>query len=505
MILDGWGFSTECAGNAIFQAHPVHFNRLQKQYPYTLLKCSGTEVGLPPGQMGNSEVGHLNIGAGRIVYQEISRITRAIEDGEFFQNPCFLEAIKRAQSNQGAVHLMGLLSDGGVHSHINHLWALLELCHRQQVKVFVHCFLDGRDVPPQSALTYIRALQDKMEALGTGKIATVMGRYFAMDRDHRWERIEKAYRALVQGQGIKTADAVAGVMESYAGSVSDEFIEPMVMVDGAGKPLGTIGSKDSIIFYNFRADRARQISQVFLDHNFNVFERQLRPDVYFVGMTQYDINLASHTAFEPQALNNTLGEVLAAAGKKQLRIAETEKYAHVTFFFNGGVEEPSPNEDRILVPSPQVKTYDLQPEMSAPEVTRQVLEALDRDYYDMIIMNYANADMVGHTGMLEAAVKAVTAVDQEMIRVVEKVKAKGGLIIITSDHGNCEKMLDPETGKPHTAHTDEKVPFILVSYKEQGKPLREGGALQDIAPTLLSLMKIAIPSEMTGKSLLEHI
>lgn len=501
MILDGWGLSSDCKDNAISLAHPENFNRLADKYPFTSLKCSGLDVGLPRGLMGNSEVGHLNIGAGRIVFQEITRITSAIEDGSFFNNPEFNAAIDYALKNQGALHLMGLLSNGGVHSHLEHLYALLKLCRQRGVQeVYVHAFLDGRDVSPKSAGDFVVAVEKKMLELGTGKIASLSGRYYAMDRDNHWDRIEKAYNALVMGEGVKAPNAFAAIENSYEARVSDEFVEPIVIIDTKGKPQGLIKDGDGVIFFNFRADRAREITRAFVDSGLDKFERRMRPQVYYVCMTQYDATIDVPVAFMPQNLNNTLGEVLADNGLRQLRIAETEKYAHVTFFFNGGVEEPNPGEDRILIPSPDVPTYNLQPEMSAREVTAKVIEQIKKDYYDVIIINYANPDMVGHTGILEAAVEAVKVVDQCLGQVVETVLDKGGCVLITADHGNCEKMCSPE-GTPHTAHTTDEVPFILVADEFINRPLREDGALRDIAPTMLDLLGIPIPEEMTGKKL----
>lgn len=502
MILDGWGTRAACSDNAITLANPINFYHLKTAYPSTLLECSGIAVGLPRGQMGNSEVGHLNMGAGRVVYQEITRISQAIEDGSFFKNEELLKAMQAARQHNGAVHLMGLVSDGGVHSELSHVYALLDLCKLQGVEqVFVHAFLDGRDVAPQSALGYINKLENRMREINLGRIASLGGRFYGMDRDNRWERIEKAYNAMVLGEGLKAATAQAAVQSSYEARITDEFMEPVVIVDEQGQSIGNIENGDSVIFFNFRADRARQISHALTDPEMDKFQRRYLPLVHYVCMTQYDLHLNAPVAFPPQNLDNTLGEVLAAAGLKQLRIAETEKYAHVTFFFNGGVEEASSGEDRILIPSPKVATYNLQPEMSAVEITDRVLKEIDRDKYDVIIMNYANPDMVGHTGILEAAVKAVAVVDQCLIRVVEKVREKNGTVLLTADHGNCEKMQDVENGCPFTAHTTEKVPFILVNDSYQGKQLKQG-FLRDIAPTMLELISLPIPAEMTGSSLL---
>lgn len=504
MILDGWGCREACPDNAISRANPEHFLALQKIYPHTFLECSGNEVGLPRGQMGNSEVGHLNIGAGRIVYQEITRISQAIEDGSFFRNEEFMAALDFAREHQGKVHIMGLLSDGGVHSELSHLLALLQLCRdRRMEQVFIHGFLDGRDVAPQSAMDYINLLELKMQEIGVGKIATLGGRYYGMDRDNRWERIEPAYNAIVMGEGPKAASAQAAVTASYEARVTDEFMEPVVLIDSKGQPVATIEDGDAVIFFNFRADRARQISHALVDPEMVKFNRRVWPKVHFVCMTQYDIDLDAPVAFMPQNLDNTLGEVLSRQGIKQLRIAETEKYAHLTFFFNGGVEEANPGEDRILIPSPKVATYNLQPAMSAREITERTLAEIDRNYYDVIIMNYANADMVGHTGVLEAAVEAIKVLDECLQRVVDLVTRKGGVVIMTADHGNAETMVCPDTGCPLTAHTTNKVPFILVSEEYQGRSLQEHGSLRDIAPTMLSLLGIAIPDEMTGTSLIK--
>ncbi len=503
MILDGWGNRDDCTDNAISRAHPANFLALSKKYPHTELKCSGLEVGLPAGLMGNSEVGHLNMGAGRIVYQEITRISQAIADESFFTVNELVDAVAKARHHGGAVHLMGLVSEGGVHSTMEHIYALLELCRREgHSKVYVHAFLDGRDVAPKSALIFIQQLEDKMKAIGLGRIATLQGRFYAMDRDNRWDRIERGYNAMVLGIGAKAPNTQAAIEQSYEMRVTDEFVEPAVIVDQAGQPLATVNDGDSVIFFNFRADRARQISRAFVDKEMDHFNRAFWPQVNYVCMTQYDASIDAPVAFKPQNLDNTLGEILAANGLKQLRIAETEKYAHVTFFFNGGVEEPNPGEDRVLIPSPKVATYNLKPEMSAFEVTERVIEEIKRSYYDVIIMNYANPDMVGHTGILEAAIQAVQTVDKCLREVVEAVLQQGGSLIITADHGNCERMVDPVSGAPFTAHTTDKVPFILVNPEYSQCRLRDDGALCDIAPTLLDILKIPAPPEMTGQSLI---
>jgi len=507
IILDGWGCSLQERGNSIFLAKTPNFKHLQETYPHTTLAASGEEVGLPFGQMGNSEVGHLNIGAGRVVYQDITRISKAIRTGEFFTNPVLVEAMKKAQEGKASLHLFGLVSDGGVHSHLTHLYALLEMARRYGLPgVFIHAFLDGRDVPPASAKEYIQEVEKKCRELNAGKIATLMGRYYAMDRDKRWERVEKAFNAIVYGEGEKATLAQAAVERSYENGVTDEFLVPTVIIDGDGNPVGRVAPGDVIIFYNFRADRAREITRAFTDRDFTGFRRREGyPGVNFVCMTQYDVTIDAPVAFPPQSLKNTLGEVLAGRGLKQLRIAETEKYAHVTFFFNGGVEAPNPGEDRILIPSPKVATYDLKPEMSAYEVTDRVLEEIAGDKYDVIILNYANPDMVGHTGILGAAVKAVAVVDECLGRVVNAILDKGGVALVTADHGNAEQMLEENGKEAHTAHTTNAVPFILVGEKYRGSSLRSGGALEDIAPTILDIMGIPQPPEMTGSSLLAPV
>ncbi|XWX64161.1 2-3-bisphosphoglycerate-independent phosphoglycerate mutase [Desulfitobacterium sp. AusDCA] len=504
MILDGWGYSLSEKGNAIAHAHTPNFDRLWETYPHTLLGASGEAVGLPAGQMGNSEVGHLNIGAGRVVYQELTRIFKAIKNGEFQKNSVLKQAMDRVKSGPGALHLIGLVSNGGVHSHIEHLFALLEMAKTLGVQnVYVHAVLDGRDVLPQSAKEYLSSLQEKMDDLKIGKIATVTGRYYLMDRDKRWERVEKAYKALVQGEGIKAPNPFAAVEQSYDMRVNDEFVVPTVIIDKDGQPLGKIQEGDSVIFFNFRSDRARQISHALVDKEFTGFERQEQPNIHYVCLTEYDATLNVPVAFPPQNLENTLGELLAQNQIKQLRIAETEKYAHVTFFFNGGVEDPCPGEDRCLIPSPKVATYNLKPEMSAPEVTQELLQRIQSDAYKVIILNFANTDMVGHTGEFEATITAIEAVDQGIGQIIPAILERKGAVIITADHGNAESKIDLSTGKPLTAHTTNPVPFILVDDALKRSKLREGGALCDVAPTLLELLKIPKPSEMTGKSLLE--
>lgn len=503
LILDGWGISQNKEGNAVAQANTPYYDSLISTYPNTLLKASGEDVGLPEGQMGNSEVGHLNIGAGRIVYQDFTRISKSIREGEFFQNEALLQAMNSARDKGTALHLIGLLSDGGVHSHITHLYALLEMAKQCGLqRVFIHALLDGRDVPPANARDYIGALGNKFKELGIGAIATVMGRYYAMDRDKRWDRVEKAYKAMTLGEGIKATLAEGAVARSYEEGDTDEFVLPTVISKPTGEPVAVIKDGDSVIFYNFRPDRAREITRAFVDEEFNGFQRQPGfPKVHYVCMTQYDKTIDAPVAFGPQTLVNTLGEYLGKQGLKQLRIAETEKYAHVTFFFNGGVEPPNEGEDRILIPSPKVATYDLKPEMSAYEVTDAALKAIEADKFDIIIQNFANPDMVGHTGVMEAAVKAVEAIDDCLARIVEKVKSKNGIVLITADHGNAEQMVDPGDGQPFTAHTTNPVPFIYIDDRNKNAGLLEG-RLEDIAPTMLKLLLLPIPAEMTGKPLI---
>ena len=502
MILDGYGLNEKEQANAVFEAKTPVMDKLMAECPFVKGYASGLAVGLPDGQMGNSEVGHLNMGAGRIVYQELTRITKEIQDGDFFKNEGLLAAMKNAKENDSAIHFMGLLSDGGVHSHNTHLYGLLEMAKREGLKkVYVHCFLDGRDTPPASGKSYIEALQAKMEEIGVGEIGVVSGRYYAMDRDNRWDRVEMAYKALTAGEGVKGTDAAAAVQESYDNEKTDEFVLPTVM-EKDGKPVTVIADKDSVVFFNFRPDRAREITRAFCDDEFAGFAREKRLDLTFVCFTDYDDTIQNKlVAFHKVQLKNTFGEYLAANGKTQARIAETEKYAHVTFFFNGGVEEPNEGEDRILVKSPKVATYDLQPEMSAYGVSDKLVEAIKSDKYDVIIINYANPDMVGHTGVQEAAVKAVEAVDECVGRAVEALKEVDGQMFICADHGNAEQLLDYETGAPFTAHTTNAVPFILVN-ADPAYSLREGGCLADIAPTLIELMGLEQPKEMSGKSLL---
>ena len=496
MILDGFGIAPK-EGNAIAAANKPNLDRLFQNYPLTKIGASGMDVGLPDGQMGNSEVGHTNIGAGRIVYQELTRITKAAKDGELAKNEALLNAVNNAKKHGAALHFIGLLSDGGVHSHIAHLYALLEMAKAAGLeKVYVHALLDGRDVPPSSGKDFVAGCEAKMSEIGVGKIATVMGRYYAMDRDNRWERVEKAYAAMVYGEGVQAASAVQAVADSYAAEVTDEFVVPTVVDKG-----GMIGANDSVVFFNFRPDRAREITRTFVDPDFTGFERKkgFFPLTY-VCMTQYDATMPNvQVAFKPQSLANTFGEYISEHGLTQLRIAETEKYAHVTFFFNGGVEKQYPGEDRILVKSPKVATYDLQPEMSAYEVTDKLLAAIAEDRYDVIILNYANCDMVGHTGIFDAAKAAVEAVDKCVGRVTDAILAKGGVALITADHGNADHMFD-EDGAPFTAHTTNPVPFCVVGYPCK---LREGGRLADIAPTMLKILGLPQPQEMDGRSIIE--
>lgn len=502
IILDGWGLGRKKNGNAIYQAHIPFYHYLLEKFPLARLKASGEEVGLPKGQMGNSEVGHLNIGAGRIVCQELPRIDKAIEDGSFFENDKFLAAIAYAKANHSALHLLGLLSGGGVHSHSRHLFALLALAKRENMdKVFVHIVLDGRDVAPTSARENLLELENIMSELGVGKVATISGRYYTMDRDKRWERVALAYHAMVNGTGGAAAVAMHALESAYEREETDEFVRPTVILGQDGEPVAAIKAKDAVIFFNFRPDRARQITRALSDPDFSGFDRgENHPYPYFVGMTQYDEKINVPVAFLPDHPSGTLGEILAKAGLTQLRIAETEKYAHVTFFFSGGEEKCFPGEERILIPSPKIPTYNLQPEMSAPQVTRRVVEEISKDRFDIIVLNYANADMVGHTGVLEAAVKAVEAVDACLRDVVTAVLEKGGIAIVTSDHGNAEQMTVGRNNLSFTAHTPNPVPFILASYPLQ--KLRKSGILADVAPTVLELLGLAKPPEMTGTSLL---
>ena len=503
MILDGFGLNDNHKANAVYEASTPNIDSLMKEYPFVRGNASGLAVGLPDGQMGNSEVGHLNMGAGRIVYQELTRITKEIEDGDFFKNEALLAGMKNVKENGSALHLYGLLSDGGVHSHNTHLYGLLELAKRNGLeKVYVHCFLDGRDTPPASGKEYAEALEAEMAKIGVGKIASVAGRYYAMDRDNNYDRVQKAYIALTKGEGLTAESGPAGIQASYDRGETDEFVKPTVVLEN-GAPVATIKDGDSVIFFNFRPDRAREITRAFCDDDFKGFERGKRPDLTYVCFSDYDPTIPNkEVAFEKIAVTNTFGEWLAANGMKQARIAETEKYAHVTFFFNGGVEKPNEGEDRILVNSPkEVATYDLKPEMSAYEVCDRLCEAITGGKYDVVIINFANPDMVGHTGVEAAAIKAVEAVDSCVGRAVEAVRSVDGVLFICADHGNAEQLVDYKTGEPFTAHTTNQVPFILVGYDEK-YTLREGGCLADIVPTLIQIMGREQPAEMTGKSLL---
>ena len=503
MILDGYGLNERKDHNAVAEAKTPVMDGLMKTCPFVKGNASGMAVGLPEGQMGNSEVGHLNMGAGRIVYQELTRITKEIQDGTFFENPALMDAVNNCKKNGSSLHLYGLVSDGGVHSHNTHIYGLLELAKRNGLeKVYVHCFLDGRDTPPASGKGYVEQLEEKMKEIGVGKVASVMGRYYAMDRDNNYDRVEYAYKALTKGEGLTAESASAGIQASYDRQETDEFVKPTVVLEN-GAPVATISDGDSVIFFNFRPDRAREITRAFCDDDFAGFEREKRLDLVYVCFTEYDPTIPNkEVAFHKVEVTNTFGEWLAANGMKQARIAETEKYAHVTFFFNGGVEEPNEGEDRILVNSPKdVPTYDLKPQMSAYEVCDRLVEAIGSGKYDVIIINFANPDMVGHTGVEGAAIRAVEAVDECVGRAVKAVRDADGVLFICADHGNAEQLVDYETGAPFTAHTTNPVPFILVNYDE-GYGLREGGCLADIVPTLIQIMGKEQPAEMTGQSLL---
>ena len=502
MILDGYGLSDSVKGNAIAQAKTPVMDKLMAECPFVKGNASGLAVGLPDGQMGNSEVGHLNMGAGRIVYQDLTKITKSIQEGDFFENKALLDACANAKKHDSALHMFGLVSDGGVHSHNTHIYGLLELAKRQGLeKVYVHCFLDGRDTPPESGKEYVEALEAEMKKIGVGEIATVSGRYYAMDRDNRWDRVEKAYLALTKGEGETTESAPAGIQASYENGVTDEFVLPTVVTkDGA--PVATIKDGDSVVFFNFRPDRAREMTRVFCADDFDGFDRGERVKTEFVCFTEYDVTIPNKkVAFVKEEITNTFGEYLAKNHMTQARIAETEKYAHVTFFFNGGVEEPNEGETRILVKSPKVATYDLKPEMSAYEVCVKLTGAIRSGDYDVIVINFANPDMVGHTGVEAAAIQAIEAVDECVGKAVDAVKETDGVMFICADHGNAEKLIDEETGEPFTAHTTNPVPFILFN-ADPAYSLREGGCLADIAPTLLELMGMEQPKEMSGTSLL---
>ena len=501
--MDGYGIAPYGPDDAISPETSPRVIAMQGKYPSTRLKASGLAVGLPEGQMGNSEVGHLNIGAGRVIYQELTRITKAIEDGDFFTNPALVKAMDDAKRDGKKLHVMGLVSDGGVHSHITHLFALVEMAKRRGLdNVYIHCFMDGRDTPPESGKGYIEQLQAHLDKLGFGKIATISGRFYAMDRDNIWDRVQKAYEALVDGKGIEESDPIEAMQNSYDKGVTDEFVIPTVLTDG-GKPVATVDEGDSVVFFNFRPDRARQITRSFIYPDFASFPRTkgfLAP--HFVSFTQYDVtfNDALDVAFRPESYTNTLGEYLAKQGIKQFRIAETQKYAHVTFFFNGGVEAPNEGEDRILIPSPKIATFDMKPEMSAYEVADRAVEEIKSGKYGVMILNFANCDMVGHTGVMEAAKKAVEVTDECVQKVVDAILSVGGQAFVTADHGNCDHMFDAD-GTPFTAHTTNPVPFIAIGV-DGVKALADGGRLCDIAPTMLDAMGLAIPSEMTGHSLL---
>lgn len=501
LILDGWGIGKDYIGNAITNADTKNYDELMSKYPYTELNASGLEVGLPEGQMGNSEVGHLNIGAGRVIYQELTRITKSIKDGDFFEKEEFLDAMENCKENDSDLHLMGLLSDGGVHSHIEHLYALLELAKQQGLKnVYVHCFLDGRDTQPQGGGKYLKQLEDKMLEIGVGKIATIMGRYYSLDRDKRWDRVEKAYNALVIGEGEHALNSEECIEKAYPQKITDEFIPPTVIVDDK-EPIAKIKDKDSVIFFNFRPDRAREITRAIVDYDFHGFVRREIVRPYFVCMTTYDSNIENvKVTFKPQKYKNTLSEYLSNCGKSQLRIAETEKYAHVTFFFNGGEEAPNKGEERVLIASPKVATYDLEPSMSAVDIKNEVIERIKSDEYDVLILNFANPDMVGHTGELGPTIKGVETVDECLGEVVREILHIGGKAIITADHGNAERMIDEETGEKVTAHTTNKVPCIVVG---AGDLKLKSGKLADVAPTLLDMMNLDVPEEMEGESLIE--
>lgn len=503
IIMDGFGIGEPKESNAVYISGTPFINRLMQEYPTTQIGASGMDVGLPDGQMGNSEVGHLNIGAGRVVYQEYTRITKSINDGDFFNNTEFVNAIRSARNKETALHLMGLVSDGGVHSHNTHLYALLELAKREGIeKVYIHAFLDGRDVSPTSGIDFIKELEDKIKEIGVGKIATVTGRFYAMDRDNIWDRVEKAYKMMTIGEGLKYCSAEKAVSDSYHRGITDEFVMPSVIVED-DNPVGLIDKGDSIIFFNFRPDRARQLTRSFIYGDFDSFNRPtgwLEP--VFVSFTQYDETFTGlGVAYKPSSMDNTFGEYISRLGYRQFRIAETQKYAHVTFFFNGGVEKANAEEDRILIPSPKIATFDMKPEMSAVEVTDKAIEVIKSGEYDVMILNYANCDMVGHTGVMEAAVRAVNTVDKCLERVIGAIRSIGGMAIVTADHGNADEMM-AEDGSPFTAHTINPVPFILVDDERRGVALKKGGILADITPTLLDVMEEDKPVEMTGESLI---
>lgn len=502
IIIDGWGYSPRSEGNAIAQAATPYYDELCENYPQTLLEASGTRVGLPAGVMGNSEVGHLNIGAGRVIRMDVSRVDHDIATGEFFQNEVLLAAIDGVKKRGKTLHLMGLLSDGQVHSSQEHLYALLRLAKQRGVEhVFIHCFLDGRDTPPSSAAHYIEALQKKIEEIGCGQIASLIGRYYAMDRDKRWERTERAYELLVKGKGERASDPVAAILRSYERGITDEFIEPTVILNASGEPVATIQEGDAVIFFNFRPDRARQLTRALAIPDFQEFDVSGRPRIEFVCFTVYDRSFPLPVAFPPRDHKNVLAEVWEKICIRNYRLAETEKYAHVTYFFNGGVEKEHGCERRLLVPSPKISTYDLQPEMSAFKVTDRILHGIQEQETDVFIVNFANPDMVGHTGKLDKTIEACHYVDTCLGWITKGIRQVGGITIITADHGNAEQMIDPQSGGPHTAHTTNPVPFHLIDEASRGLKLRQGGALEDVAPTLLGLLDNEKPEEMTGRDL----
>jgi 2,3-bisphosphoglycerate-independent phosphoglycerate mutase len=504
IIIDGWGYSPVREGNAIALADTPYYDQLLNDYPHTLLEASGTRVGLPPGIMGNSEVGHLNIGSGRVIRMDVSRVDYEISTGEFFKNPVLVAAMEEAKRNGKALHLQGLVSDGQVHSSLGHLYALLRMAHSRGLdRVFIHCFLDGRDTPPASAVDYIAQLQKQIDEIGCGKIASVVGRYYAMDRDKRWERTQRAYDLLVNGVGQRSVAAIDAIKQSYARGITDEFVEPITIVSAAAEPIATIGDADAVIFFNFRPDRARQLTRALAVPGFSEFPYAHRPQIKFVCFTLYDRTFGLPIAFGPHDHNNVLAQVWGGQTVNNFRLAETEKYAHVTYFFNGGVEKEYPCERRLLVPSPKIATYDLQPEMSAFKVTKELLTAIEANETNIFVVNFANPDMVGHTGKLDKTIEACQYVDTCLGWITKAVRQAGGITMITADHGNAEQMINLETGQPHTAHTSNPVPFHLIDDAARGLQLRAGGALEDVAPTILGLMGIESPAEMTGRDLRE--
>jgi len=504
IIIDGWGYSAEREGNAIALASKPYYDEILGKYPHTLLEASGTRVGLPAGIMGNSEVGHLNIGSGRAIRMDVSRIDYDIETGEFFRNEALVKAMDGAKDRGTQLHLMGLVSDGQVHSSQEHLYALLRMAkERGLARIYVHCFLDGRDTPPMSAYGYVEALQTQCSHIGSGRIASVIGRYYAMDRDKRWERTERAYKLLVNAEGERAIDPVEAIKKSYEHGITDEFVEPVVIEREDGQPVATIQDGDAVIFFNFRPDRARQITRALAVPDFDAFPTPQRPPVDFVCFTRYDHTFPLAIAFPPREHKNVLAEVWGAICVKNFRLAETEKYAHVTYFFNGGVEKEYPCENRLLVPSPKVATYDLEPEMSAFKVTNRMLKAIDENETDVFIINFANPDMVGHTGKLNPTIEACQYVDTCLGWITKSIRSHGGITLITADHGNAEQMIDRTTGQPHTAHTNNPVPFHLIDESARGTNLREGGALEDVAPTILGILGIEKPAEMSGRDLRE--